>query len=162
MTEREQQILAILRDEPLITQQALADQRISRPAVAGHIMNLTQKGHILGKGYVLAGQQFVLVLGGANMDISGATRACAGGGRLQPGAHSLRAGGVARNVAENLARLGNDTRLITAVGDDLYGRSLLESTQKAGVDVQGCWVLAGESTPLICPCMARTATWRWR
>ncbi|MBP6493358.1 MAG: hypothetical protein KA287_03885, partial [Rhodoferax sp.] len=113
---------------------------------AGHIMNLTQKGHILGKGYVLAGQQFVLVLGGANMDISGATERLLVAGDSNPGHIRCAPGGVARNVAENLARLGNDTRLITAVGDDLYGRSLLESTQKAGVDVQGCWVLAGEST----------------
>ena len=147
VTEREQQILAILRDEPLIAQQTLADRLgISRPAVAGHIMNLTQKGHILGKGYVLAGQQFVLVLGGANMDISGATERLLVAGDSNPGHIRCAPGGVARNVAENLARLGNDTRLITAVGDDLYGRSLLESTQKAGVDVQGCWVLAGEST----------------
>jgi pseudouridine kinase len=50
VTEREQQILAILRNEPLIAQQVLADRLgISRPAVAGHIMNLTQKGHILGR-----------------------------------------------------------------------------------------------------------------
>jgi pseudouridine kinase len=147
MTEREQQILAILRDEPLIAQQALADRLgISRPAVAGHIMNLTQKGHILGKGYVLAEQRFVLVLGGANMDISGATTRPLVAGDSNPGQIRCAPGGVARNVAENLARLGNDSRLITAVGDDLYGHSLLESTRKAGVDVQGCWVLTGEST----------------
>jgi pseudouridine kinase len=147
MTEREQQILSILRDEPLIAQQALADRLgISRPAVAGHIMNLTQKGHILGKGYVLADQRFVLVLGGANMDISGTTGHLLRVGDSNPGRIRCAPGGVARNVAENLARLGHDTRLLTAVGDDLYGRSLLESTHKAGVDVRGCWVLAGEAS----------------
>ena len=147
MTEREQQILNILRDEPLIAQQALADRLgISRPAVAGHIMNLTQKGHILGKGYVLADQRFTLVLGGANMDISGATDQALVAGDSNPGRIRCAPGGVARNVAENLARLGNDTRLLTAVGDDLYGRSLLDATHRAGVDVQGCWVLAGEAT----------------
>jgi pseudouridine kinase len=86
------------------------------------------------------------VLGGANMDISGATERVLVAGDSNPGQIRCAPGGVARNVADNLARLGNDTRLITAVGDDLYGRSLLESTQKAGVDVQGCWVLAGDST----------------
>ncbi|MFM2275391.1 MAG: hypothetical protein RL211_1263 [Pseudomonadota bacterium] len=98
------------------------------------------------KEHALARQQLVLVLGGANMDISGATERGLVAGDSNPGHIRCAPGGVARNVAENLARLGNDTRLITAVGDDLYGRSLLESTQKAGVDVQGCWVLAGEST----------------
>lgn len=147
MTEREQQILAILRDEPLIAQQALADRLgLSRSAVAVHIMNLTQKGHILGKGYVLADQRFVLVLGGANMDISATTERPLVPADSNPGLVRCAPGGVARNVAENLARLGVDTRLLAAVGDDPYGRSLLEATQKAGVDVQGCWVLAGQAT----------------
>lgn len=147
MTEREQQVLAILRDEPLIAQQALADRLgISRPAVAGHIMNLMQKGLILGKGYVLADQRFVLVLGGANMDITATTDAQPAMGDSNPGRVRTAPGGVARNVAENLARLGHDTRLLSAVGDDLQGRSLLEATQKAGVDVRSCWVLAGEAT----------------
>lgn len=147
MTEREQQILAILRDEPLIAQQTLADRlSISRSAVAGHIMNLTQKGHILGKGYVLADPRFVLVLGGANMDISATTERTLVPADSNPGLVRCAPGGVARNAAENLARLGVDTRLLAAVGDDPFGRSLLEATQKAGVDVQGCWVLNGQTT----------------
>jgi pseudouridine kinase len=147
VTEREQQILAILRDEPLIAQQVLADRLgISRAAVAGHIMNLTQKGLILGKGYVLAEQRFVLVLGGANMDVTATSHAQPAVGDSNPGRVRSAPGGVARNVAENLARLGHDTRLLSAVGDDLQGRSLLEATQRAGVDVRSCWVLAGEAT----------------
>ncbi len=147
MTEREQQILSILRDAPLIAQQALADRLgISRAAVAGHIMNLSQKGLILGKGYVLAAPRFVLVLGGANMDITATTDAPPAMGDSNPGRIRSAPGGVARNVAENLARLGHDTRLLSAVGDDAAGRSLLESTQKAGVNVQACWVFTGEAT----------------
>ena len=37
-------------------------------------------------------------------------------------------------------------RLISVVGDDLYGSSLLEHTRRAGVDVLGCQVLAGHAT----------------
>ncbi|MBK6595312.1 MAG: kinase [Burkholderiales bacterium] len=91
-------------------------------------------------------EPFVLVLGGANMDISGSTPQPLVLSDSNPGRIRCAPGGVARNVAENLARLGNATRLLTAVGDDLYGRSLLDATQKAGVDVQGCWVLADQST----------------
>jgi pseudouridine kinase len=90
--------------------------------------------------------RFVLVLGGANMDISGSTDQPLVLSDSNPGRIRCAPGGVARNVAENLARLGNTTRLLTAVGDDLYGRSLLDITQKAGVDVRGSWVLAGEAT----------------
>ena len=45
ITEREQEILLLIRQDPLISQQALADRLgITRSAVAGHIMNLTNKG----------------------------------------------------------------------------------------------------------------------
>lgn len=147
MTEREQQILAILRDEPLIPQQELADRLgISRSAVAGHIMNLMQKGRILGKGYILAQQQYVLLIGGANMDICGSTQRMLQRGDSTPGRIRCSPGGVARNIAENLARLGNDARLLSVVGDDLYGRTLLDVCHKAGVDVRDCWILPDEAT----------------
>ncbi|MBV8047037.1 MAG: winged helix-turn-helix transcriptional regulator [Paludibacterium sp.] len=147
MTEREQEILALLRQDPLIPQQQLADQLgISRSAVAGHIMNLTQKGLILGKGYILAQQRYVVLLGGANMDIRGSTPAPLRLADSNPGRVSCSPGGVARNIAENLARLGADCRLISCVGDDLYGRSLLEATQRAGVDVRPCLVLPDAAT----------------
>ena len=89
---------------------------------------------------------FVLVLGGANMDISGSTTQPLVLSDSNPGRIRCAPGGVARNIAENLARLGNATRLLTAVGDDLNGSSLLDATHKAGVDVRGSWVLAGEAT----------------
>lgn len=90
--------------------------------------------------------RFVLVLGGANMDISDSTTQPLVLSDSNPGRIRCAPGGVARNVAENLARLGNTTRLLAAVGDDLYGRSLLDTTRQAGVDVHGSWVLAGEAT----------------
>ena len=44
-------------------------------------------------------------------------------------------GGVARNVAENLARLGQEVILITATGDDQSGTQVLAHTEDAGVDI---------------------------
>lgn len=147
MTQREQEILQLLRQNPLIPQQQLADQLgISRSAAAGHIMKLMQKGHILGKGYILAETRYVVLLGGANMDIRGSTPAKLRFGDSNPGQVSCSPGGVARNIAENLARLGADCRLLSAVGDDLYGRSLLDSTQRAGVDVRPVLVLPDAAT----------------
>ena len=80
------------------------------------------------------------------MDISGSTTQPLVLSDSNPGRIRCAPGGVARNVAENLARLGDTTRLLTAVGDDLYGRSLLDTTRNAGVDVRGSWVLANEAT----------------
>jgi pseudouridine kinase len=91
MTEREQEILQWLRQNPLIPQQELADQLgISRSAVAGHIMKLMQKGQILGKGYILADSPYVVALGGANMDIRGSTVASLRQGDSNPGRSAAR------------------------------------------------------------------------
>lgn len=55
-------------------------------------------------------------------------------------------GGVSRNVAENLSRLGQSVRLITAVGDDPLGHQLLAGTAACGVDVSGSLVAEGKNT----------------
>lgn len=95
---------------------------------------------------VPAGERLVLAVGAANMDISGVASQPLVAGDSTPGRIRCASGGVARNVAENLARLGHDVRLVSAVGDDLYGRSLLQSTRAAGVDVRACWVLPDYAT----------------
>ena len=89
---------------------------------------------------------FVLALGGANMDVSAGADHALRPGDSTPGRVRCSPGGVARNVAENLARLGHDTRLISAVGSDPQGHALLGATRRAGVDVSGCLVLPGLAT----------------
>lgn len=137
MTAREQEVLAVIRENPLISQNEIAEQiGISRSAVASHIMHLTEKGAIKGRGYLFSDQPFVAVIGGANIDIHGAPA-----GKLQmrdsnPGTVHTSAGGVARNIAENLARLGHDCRLITALGNDRYGRTILQQGRDVGIDMQ--------------------------
>jgi len=136
MTPREQEVLALIRSDPSVSQAAIANALgISRSAVAGHIMNLTAKGLIRGRGYVLASEPFVVVAGGANMDICASPT-----GKLlmrdsNPGRVHTSPGGVARNIAENLARLGVDSRLIAAVGADHHGDLLLQQGRDAGIDM---------------------------
>lgn len=88
----------------------------------------------------------VVTVGAANLDITGSTRNPLAPGDSIPGRIRSAPGGVARNVAENLARLGTPVRLLTAVGDDGFGSRLLAATASAGVGVDGCWILAGKST----------------
>ena len=72
MTERELQILTLLKQDPLIAQQDIADKLgISRSAVAGHIMNLTNKGVSFWKGYFISVDRYTVVNGGVNIDILG-------------------------------------------------------------------------------------------
>ncbi len=72
MTQREAQILQWIQENPLISQQELADRAgITRSSVAVHISNLMKKGYIDGKGYIVRPQPLRTVVGGVNMDIGG-------------------------------------------------------------------------------------------
>ncbi len=88
----------------------------------------------------------VMAVGGANLDISACADQPLRAADSAPGRVHTSAGGVARNVAENLARLGHATRLLSAVGDDPQGHSLLAATRMAGVDVSACWVVPGAAS----------------
>ncbi|MGL4858512.1 MAG: PfkB family carbohydrate kinase [Enterobacteriaceae bacterium] len=147
MTHREKQILQLLRNDPLLPQQEIARQlNISRSAVAGHIMNLMQKGLIRGKGYILCPQEQVLVIGSVNMDICGYSHAELVYEDSNPGKVRCTPGGVGRNIAENIALLGKECHLISVVGTDLYGATLLEQAKKIGINVSRCHRLHDEST----------------
>lgn len=55
-------------------------------------------------------------------------------------------GGTARNVAENLARLGAEVVLISAVGDDPTGRQLLIQTAESGVNLDYVEMVPDQAT----------------
>lgn len=79
---------------------------------------------------------FVAVIGGANVDVKCVLTASAVMHTSNPGRSSSSLGGVARNIAENLARLRVRACLVTAVGDDAFGERVLSDTAKAGVNVR--------------------------
>lgn len=78
--------------------------------------------------------QRVVVVGGANTDIVGAPLAPLRQRISNPGTVSTSPGGVGRNIAENLARLGVDTHLVTAFGADLDSDELRAACLQAGID----------------------------
>jgi len=88
----------------------------------------------------------VIVIGGCNVDLAGRASAPARRGDSAPGTVRQSAGGVARNIAENLARLGHPVRLVSALGRDAAGRWLRAQTAAAGVDVRGCAAIDGAAT----------------
>lgn len=55
-------------------------------------------------------------------------------------------GGVARNVAETLARLGLATELVTAVGDDSAGREVLAMLGTLGTETEAARIVVGAPT----------------
>lgn len=147
MTQREQEILEILRKKPLISQADLAESLgITRSSVAVHITNLMKKGHILGKGYIVREDDYVCVIGGSNIDIQGRPNNPLVYKDSNIGEVNISLGGVGRNIAENLVRLGVNTRLITVIGDDVYGQKILEEAHLIGLQMQDSLVLSGAST----------------
>ncbi len=79
--------------------------------------------------------ELVVVVGGANVDVKARTANALVTGTSNPGTVVRTPGGVGRNVAENLARLGSRVALVSTVGSDPDGDWLLEETAAAGVDV---------------------------
>lgn len=137
LTSLEQQIVAMLRRDPMIGSAAIAERLgTSRTAVNVHLSNLGKKGVILGRGYLLSEKPGVVVIGGANVDIKARSGQPAARGTSNPGRSSMTPGGVARNIAENLARLGTRTHLIAAVGRDPLGDNLVAQTAAAGVRLE--------------------------
>jgi pseudouridine kinase len=84
----------------------------------------------------------ILIIGGANLDIKAKSLSPNHLGTSNPGTISTSPGGVARNIAHNLARLGAKPLLIAALGSDPQGEAVLEATRAAGVDVSNIRALA--------------------
>ena len=80
-------------------------------------------------------EPLVVVVGGANVDVKARTAAPLVAATSNPGTVVRTPGGVGRNVAENLARLGSRVALVSTVGNDPDGDWLLHETAVAGVDV---------------------------
>jgi pseudouridine kinase len=88
----------------------------------------------------------VVCVGGAVLDRTLRLAAAPVPGSSNPARMSTGSGGVARNVAENLARLGVPVALVSRVGDDDSGRELLAGLDRAGVDRSAVREVAGAAT----------------
>ncbi len=77
----------------------------------------------------------LLVIGTASIDTKGRATRPIRPGTSTPGAIRVSVGGVARNIAENLARLGERVVLLSAVGDDGSGRRILQQATDCHIDV---------------------------
>ncbi|MGW3021122.1 ribokinase [Streptomyces longwoodensis] len=83
----------------------------------------------------------LLVVGSANADLVIGVERRPGAGETVLGSDlAVHPGGKGANQAVAAARLGARTALLARVGDDAYGRLLLESQRAAGVDTVGVLV----------------------
>lgn len=89
---------------------------------------------------------YVVGVGAANVDIHGQSRQSIILHDSNPGHMHSSAGGVTRNVCENLARLGADVRQITAIGDDANGDLIRRECTAAGIDISQFCVIPGHAS----------------
>ncbi|MFK3738130.1 carbohydrate kinase [Massilia sp. TN1-12] len=135
---KKQQLLELIRSNPFIAQQDLANQLgLSRSAVAGHIAGLIRERKLLGRAYVLPDRRPVVCIGAANLDRKLRSHAPLAMGTSNPATQTESFGGVARNITENLARLGSPVALLTAIGGDSSGAALLAHAETVGIDTRG-------------------------
>jgi pseudouridine kinase len=76
----------------------------------------------------------IACIGGAHIDRHGVLKEPFVAGTSKPVNIATSFGGVARNVAENLARLGCEVATVSRVGDDEAGRSVVQHLRSLGVD----------------------------
>ena len=147
MTQRERQLLNWIEENPLISQQELADKAgITRSSVAVHISNLMKKGDIAGKGYIVRTAPYVTVVGGVNMDIGGRSDHALVPQDSNPGTVGMSLGGVGRNIAHNMSLLDVDVRLLTVFGDDMNAQKIAASCGELGIDISQSPIIPGGRT----------------
>ncbi|MEG1889924.1 MAG: carbohydrate kinase family protein [Clostridia bacterium] len=77
----------------------------------------------------------ITVVGGCNIDIGATAYAALQNGDSNPGRVRVSFGGVGRNIAENLVRLGQSVRMISALGDDAFAPLLKAQAKSVGMDL---------------------------
>ncbi|UPQ86349.1 winged helix-turn-helix transcriptional regulator [Ignavigranum ruoffiae] len=119
LSHNEERILLLLKENPFLSQQEIADLiHLSRSTVATLISNLIEKKYLLGRAYVLNQSSEIVCIGAMNLDRKYFLKDHLQAGTSNPVISSQSMGGVARNVSENLGRLGLDVSLVSLAGND--------------------------------------------
>ena len=78
----------------------------------------------------------VVVIGAITLDIKGKSHRTLVPYASNPGTIGMSAGGVGRNIAENLVRLNIKTTLLSALSKDPFSEFLLKETIESGINVE--------------------------
>lgn len=88
----------------------------------------------------------ITVIGAVNVDISGTPVNPLIDHDSNIGKIRISYGGVGRNIAENLCRLGVKTEMITVLGDDLYAKGVREHASTIGLGLTHALEVPGGTT----------------
>ena len=78
----------------------------------------------------------VCVIGGANVDITATSGKAFRVGDSNPGRVEVSWGGVGRNIAHNLALLGDQVQLLTIFGGGLFGPVIARACKEQGIGIE--------------------------
>lgn len=91
-------------------------------------------------------ENYVAVIGAVNVDIGGRSfaplRAC----DSNPGSVSMSLGGVGRNIAHNLRKLGVPVEMLTVLGGDRWASIIRDSCEELGIGLNMSICADGERT----------------
>ena len=79
-------------------------------------------------------QPFVSVIGGLNIDLQGSSINPLVFNDSNPGEIVMSAGGVGRNIAENISKLNIRSKILSYVGNDALGDFVVNKSRLSGVD----------------------------
>ena len=130
LNEKEKKILADIRKDPYISQQELANRiGLSRSSIANLISGLVKKDYLVGKAYVLVDKKPVICIGAANIDRRYMLDESFTMGGTSDAKERFTFGGCARNIAENLGRLGIEPTLLSITGNDAGWQQMKEHSE---------------------------------
>ncbi|XP_024395996.1 pseudouridine kinase [Physcomitrium patens] len=118
--------------------------------IARHLTDSSSLHALAYEHNIKPGDKTPVVIGGMVLDIQSSPK----GkqllrGSTSPGEVRYENGGVARNIAENMALLGSLPFLISVVGDDVAGESMLKHWKSLGLSTAGIRTCKGARTPVV-------------
>ena len=144
MTSREREIYLLIKEDPMITQEEIAEQLgISRSAVSVHISSLLRQRALRGRGYVINEENYHVVIGTAGIDFMGTTERELSDSVTDQiinyyGQINVRFGGAANNIAEALCHLRENVRLMASISSDMFGRQVKEHLDELHINSDDC------------------------
>lgn len=89
---------------------------------------------------------YITVAGAVNVDIAGTPTAPLVDRDSNPGHVKITYGGVGRNIAENIVRLGMRAELLTVLGNDMHTGHIQKHCHDLGIGLQHALIASGRST----------------
>ncbi len=130
LNEKEQAVLEVIRQCPFYSQQEIADQiGLSRSSVANLISDLIRRNYLLGRAYIINDETPIICIGGMNVDRKFYAQQDLILKTSNPVTSSVSIGGVGRNIAENLGRLGENVLMLSRAGEDQDWDLIKEASQ---------------------------------